>query len=138
MVLDMFDVSKLFEEFKDSVDAEILAENVLEFAKLEREILEDRLIYYMQLNGISELDFEGNKLSIKVDLFPNVLVKNYDKLKEFLGEDVKEVFTESPSKLRGYIGKMIDNDKDIPDIINIFAKENLKFKDVDKKRNKKK
>jgi len=133
----MFDIMDLLESYKDSVQAENLAEKVLDIAIKEKEILEERLIYYMQLNGIDSLDFDGNKLTLKVDIFPNVLVRDHEKLKDFLGEDTNEVFTESPSKLRGYVNKLIDSGKEFPDFIKLFPKETLKFKDADKKRSKK-
>jgi hypothetical protein len=133
----MFDIMDLLEAFKDATKAEELAEKVLDIAIKEKEILEERLIYYMQLNGIDSLDFDGNKLTLKVDIFPNVLVRDHAKLKNFLGEDASEVFTESPSKLRGYVGKMLDSNREIPDFIKLFPKETLKFKDADKKRSKK-
>ena len=119
----MFDIMDLLESYKDSVQAENLAEKVLDIAIKEREILEERLIYYMQLNGIDSLDFDGNKLTLKVDIFPNVLIRDHEKLKDFLGEDIKEVFTESPSKLRGYVNKLIDSGKEFPDFIKLFPKE---------------
>lgn len=133
----MFDISELFEKYKDAIREEELAENVLSFIQNKKEYLGEQLLYFMEINSITELTFDDDTLTLKADVFPNVLVKNYDLLKEFLGEDAKEVFSETPSKLKSYINKMIDNDEVIPDIINLFIKPTIKLKEAKKTKRRK-
>lgn len=131
-----FDITILFEKYKDAVKQKEAAENVIIFIEKEIDYLEEQLIYFMEISNISELTFDDDSISLKADVFPNVLVRNHPILKEFLGEDEKEVFSETPSKLRGYINKMIDDNKPIPEFINLFIKKSIKLKE-EKKRGKK-
>jgi hypothetical protein len=125
----MFDITSLLDEYDTAIETEEVANKVLIVAKLEREVIEARLIYFMQISNINTLEWEGKKLTLKVDLFPNVLVGNYGLLKTFLGEDAKKVFTETPSKLKLYVNKMVDKeDRPVPSFIKLFPKEGLKFK----------
>ena len=127
----MFDISELINSYDTAVKTEESVEKVLSIAKLEKEVLEERIIYFMEVSGIREMVVDNNKFVIKVDLFPNILVKNYNQLKEYLGEDVGKVFSEKPSKLRSYISKKFDIGDVIPDFIKIFPKESLKVKKGD-------
>lgn len=133
----MFDITKLFDEYKDTVNEEELAENVIKFIQEKKVFLEEQLIYFMEISNITELAFDDDVLTLKADVFPNILVSNHDKLKEFLGEDKKEVFNESPTKLKSYINKMIDDDKVIPDFVNLFIKPTIKLKEAKKSKRRK-
>ena len=124
----MFDISILLDDYDSKDKVEKVAEKVLKLAQLEKSIVEERLIYFMQVTGMDVIEWEGKSIKLNVDLFPSVLVKNHDKLKEFLGPDTEDVFSEKPSKLRAYISKRFDKGDILPEFINLFLKETLEFK----------
>lgn len=130
-------ISDLIDEYKIALKSKEVAEKIFKLTELELSIIEERLLYAMELDGLKEIvvdDETISKIRIDVSLYPNVIVPNHPLLKKFLGEDVNAVFTTTPSKLRAYINKMVDDKKEIPDFINVFPKRGLK---ITKKRRKK-
>jgi hypothetical protein len=123
------DIEVLIEEYNDSKKVLQSAERMLELAKNEIDIIEARLIYYMQVNNISSIEYEGKIFSLNINILPNVLVKHHKKLKEFLGDEAKEVFSEKPSKLKSFFTKRFDKGEPIPDIVNLFFEEQIKVKE---------
>jgi hypothetical protein len=122
------DIEKLFEDYNNAINVEQSANKILELAKLEKEIAEEKLIYYMEVNNLTSIELDGKTVSLFVNIFPNVLVSNHDKLKELLGEDEKLVFTTKPSKLKSYFTKEFDKGNFIPSIVKLHFEKILKLK----------
>jgi hypothetical protein len=100
---------------------------VADLAKKKVEEHEARLISYMDDEEITEFVYNDEfKIKRAEDLLPNVLVENHDKFKEWLGDRVSEVFSESPSKLKSFVKKLDKEVGVIPDFINVYRKQIVK------------
>jgi hypothetical protein len=127
------DIDKLYTEYKEKLETKESVSGILKHLEDEITLLQEKIIYWMQVNNITEFKIDNETIKLSIDAFPNVLVADHDKLKDFLGDQVAEVFSEKPSKLRSFVNKMINNDEPIPEFINLFMKESIKIKKEKKK-----
>lgn len=127
------DIEKLYTEYKEKLDTKKQVNNILKHLEEDIAIAEERIIYYMQINNITKFTIEGEDIELKIDIFPNVLVENHDKLKEFLGDQVAEVFSEKPSALKSFVNGMISRNEPIPEFIKLHIVEKIKIKKGKKK-----
>jgi hypothetical protein len=132
----MIDITNLLDDYDDAVETLSAAEKILNIAKLEVQVLEMRLIEYMEIYNMDTIEWEGKKLTKKIELYPSILVKDTDKLKEFLGDNIAQVFTETPSKIKSYFRKQFDSGNILPDFLKIHSEQELKFKKPKNKKGK--
>lgn len=125
--MDIHEIYLMFRKLQADIEE---AEDYIDKLKEKLELVTQQILYYMDINNVQELSFDdGHKLKFKVDVIPNVLVKDNDRLRAFLGEDADVVFNDRPTKLKSYINNNYvakGYAEDLPTFINLFIKEDLK------------